>query len=202
MLSKYPLAPRYQVLGQQQMPLPFTKHGNTSPAPRATFRGCSADQQDQLNDAATGAQNLAASASSYINSHNSATPRYTTWFGSFTPERHSTVASHYTNIESNSFSSYIYDCTCTDPNETGYVYPDAFGEIYLCNPFWAASFTGSDSKVGALLGLASQFTVNAGTKNIAYGQQDCKQLATYDPNEAVMNEDSHKYFAENSPFLP
>lgn len=168
----------------------------------ARFNGCSADQQSQLNGATVNAQRLVASASSYINSHTSPTPRYTTWFGVFTSARHNIVASHYNNINGNDFSSFTYDCTCTNPGNTGHVYPNQFGQIYLCNAFWVAPMIGTDSKAGVLVGLASQFIRNGGTKDYAHGQTACRQLATTTPDAAVMNADSHQYFAENNPPHP
>lgn len=168
----------------------------------ATFLGCSAAQQSQLNEAANGAQSLVASASSYMNSHTSSTPRYDTWFGVSTSARHSTVASHYKNINGNNFSSFTYDCTCTDPAKYGTIHPDVFGEVYLCGAFWRAPMTGTDSKAGVLVGLASQFIRNGGNEDYAYGQTACRQLATGNPDAAVLNADSHQYFAENNPPRP
>ena len=48
---------------------------------------------------------------------------------------------------------------------------------------------------------ASHFTANGGTQDYAYGQSACKSLAQSDPDRAVMNADSHEYFAENNPAL-
>ena len=45
------------------------------------------------------------------------------------------------------------------------------------------------------------FTAVAGTSDYAYGQSACKSLAISNPAEAVMNADSHEYFAENNPSL-
>lgn len=38
-------------------------------------------------------------------------------------------------------------------------------------------------------------------EDIACGQEACQQLAQKNPNEAVMNANSHEYFAEDNPSL-
>ncbi|CDO73189.1 hypothetical protein BN946_scf185007.g244 [Trametes cinnabarina] len=125
--------------------------------------------------------------------------RYTTWFGSYTSSHHNTVLSHYTKMNGNNYSSFTYDCTCTDPSTYAYVYPDNFGHIYLCSAFWQAPTTGTDSKGGTLVHESSHFTCNGGTQDYAYGQSDAKNLTKKDPAEAIMNADNHEYFAENHP---
>jgi len=80
--------------------------------------------------------------------------------------------------------------------------PDDFGSVYLCGAFWNAPETGTDSKAGTLIHETSHFTENGGTQDYAYGQTNCKSLATSSPDEAIFNADSHEYFTENNPFLP
>ncbi|PFH50593.1 hypothetical protein AMATHDRAFT_75492 [Amanita thiersii Skay4041] len=166
---------------------------------RAVFNGCSSTQQSGLNSAASAAQSYASSALSYLNAHLSATTRYVTWFGTYTSTRHSTVQSHFSHISSNSFSSFTYDCTCTDSGTYAYVFPDDFGHIYLCGAFWSAPNTGTDSRGGTLIHESSHFTANGGTDDYVYGQSGAKSLAISNPDEAVFNADSHEYFAENNP---
>ncbi|KAF8963005.1 peptidyl-Lys metalloendopeptidase [Flammula alnicola] len=181
------------------------KLASTRPTPtlakRATYVGCSAARQTSLVAAASAAQSYAASASSYASSHTSSTTRYTTWFGTYTTARHSTVVSQFSAISSNTFSSYTFDCTCTDSGTYAYVYPDSFGTVYLCGAFWSAPTTGTDSKGGTLIHESSHFTNNGGTQDNAYGQSACKSLAISSPASAVDNADSHEYFAENNPAL-
>lgn len=139
---------------------------------RASYNGCSASQQTALVSAAAAAQSYAAAASSYASSKTASTTRYTTWFGTYTTSRHSTVVSQYSKISSNTFSSFTFDCTCTDSGTYAYVYPDtydvwlhahvctrrlmaylySFGYIYLCGAFWDAPTTGTDSKVDCIYG--------------------------------------------------
>jgi len=169
---------------------------------RASFVGCSASQQSQLNTAAANAQSYAGNAKNYLTSHTSGTPRYTTWFGAYTSPRHSTVADHFTRISSRSFSSFTYDCTlngCPNSNTYAFVYADTFGVIHLCAAFWRAPATGTDSQAGTLVHESSHFTANGGTQDYVYGQSGARSLANSDPNRAVFNADSHEYFAENTP---
>jgi len=94
-------------------------------ARRATYNNCTSSQQSLLASAASAGQKYAADAYSYASSHNSSTTRYTTWFGAYTTERHSTVVSHFQAISSHSFSSYTFDCsTGTEPETYAYVYAD------------------------------------------------------------------------------
>lgn len=168
---------------------------------RATFVSCSSTRQSQLNTAASSAQSYAASALSYANSISSGTTRYTTWFGAFSSSNLNTVRSHFSLISSRNFSTFTYDCTCTESGTYAYVYPGTFGRIYLCGAFWNAPNTGTDSKAGTLVHESSHFTVNGGTNDYAYGQANCKSLASSNPSRAIMNADSHEYFTENNPAL-
>ncbi|KAF5316045.1 hypothetical protein D9619_006759 [Psilocybe cf. subviscida] len=170
-------------------------------AKRASYNGCTSSQQTAVVSAASAAQSYASSAYSYASSHSSSTNRYTTWFGTFTTARHSTVLSHFQNLNSNTFSNFTFDCTCTDIDTYAYVYPDSFGYIYLCGAFWGTPNTGTDSKGGTLIHEASHFTSNGGTDDYAYGQSNAKSLASSNPNEAIFNADSHEYYAENNPAL-
>ena len=94
----------------------------------------------------------------------------------------------------------MVDCSCDDPY-FAYVYPNQPYTIYVCNAFWTAPATGTDSKAGTLVHEMSHFNVVAATDDHVYGQSSCRGLATSQPNLAVQNADSHEYFAENTPPL-
>jgi peptidyl-Lys metalloendopeptidase len=168
---------------------------------RASFPSCTSSRQSLIVTAYGSAGTYASNAYSYLQSHTSATTRYTTWFGTYTSSRHSTVQSHYQKISAQSWSSFTYDCSCTDSGVYAYVYPDSYGEIYLCPVFWQVANTGTDSKAGTLVHESSHFTVNGGTDDHVYGQSGAKQLASSNPDQAVDNADNHEYFAENNPAL-
>jgi peptidyl-Lys metalloendopeptidase len=76
-----------------------------------------------------------------------------------------------------------------------------FGEVFLCGAFWKAPLNGSDSQGGTLVHEASHFTQNGGTADIAYGEDDCKELAMQEPGSAIRNADSYEYYTENNPPL-
>ena len=100
----------------------------TRPTPTLTrreqYNGCSSSEQSAINSAAPAAQSYVAAALSYLQTHTASTARYTTWFGTYTSARHSTVLTHYSNLNGNTYSSYTFDCTCTDSDTYAYVYPD------------------------------------------------------------------------------
>src|SRR5262249_37843775 len=91
------------------------------------------------------------------------------------------------------------NCGCTS-SAYAYVYPSQHYQIYVCNAFWNAPLTGTDSKAGTLIHEMSHFNVVAGTDDHVYGQAGARNLAISNPNAAVDNADSHEYFAENTPF--
>ncbi|PPQ90621.1 hypothetical protein CVT25_006705 [Psilocybe cyanescens] len=156
---------------------------------RATFLSCTASRQAALNTAIASAETYASNAY-----------KYTTWFGAYTTSRRNNVLSHFNLINSNDFNTFTYDCACTD-SSYAYVYPNTFGKIYLCNAFWNAPNTGTDSKAGTIIHESSHYTRNGGTDDYAYGQSAAKSLAISNPARAIMNGDSHEYFAENTPVL-
>jgi peptidyl-Lys metalloendopeptidase len=163
-----------------------------------TTTGCSSSRITSLTTAYSSARTMAASALSYLtNTTPSGTARYTTWFGAYTSSRWSTAKSHFTQISAK-LSNEVADCTCTD-SAYAYVYPTQPYKIYLCNAFWSAPNTGTDSRAGTLIHEMSHFNVVAGTDDNAYGQTACKSLARSNPTRALDNADSHEYFAENTP---
>ncbi|KAF5343566.1 hypothetical protein D9758_012954 [Tetrapyrgos nigripes] len=169
---------------------------------RASFDGCSADQQSTIEEAVDAANTYANNALSYLQGISDGTERYTTWFGEFDSSRYNTVTDHFNNIATQGYDDYTYDCSTCDLEGTyAYVYPDEFGTIYLCDVFWQTTTTGTDSRGGTLIHESTHFTRNAGTDDHVYGQSGAQDLAQSDPDTAIDNADSHEYFAENNPAL-
>jgi peptidyl-Lys metalloendopeptidase len=81
------------------------------------------------------------------------------------------------------------------------VYPTQPYKIYVCNAFWSAPTSGTDSKGGTLVHELSHFNAVAATDDHAYGQSAAASLAISNPTRALDNADSHEYFAENTPGL-
>ncbi len=109
------------------------------------------------------------------------------------------MKTHYVALE-DAFATkpLVVDCSCNQ-NYYAYVYPTQPYKIYVCNAFWSAPPTGTDSKAGTLVHETSHFNVVASTDDWAYGQSACKKLAAKKPAKAIDNADSHEYFAENTP---
>ncbi|WP_375765690.1 M35 family metallo-endopeptidase [Archangium gephyra] len=167
-----------------------------------TFSGrCDATQQSTIMNALNAASAMANDSSSYLNGTPSGTVRYTTWFGAFSSSGWTTAKTHFAAIK-DAFDTkpVTVDCGCKK-SYYAYVYPSQPYKIYVCNAFWAAPMTGTDSKGGTLIHEMSHFTVVAGTDDHVYGQSGAKSLAISSPTDALDNADSHEYFAENTPFL-
>ncbi|KAG8760527.1 hypothetical protein FRC11_000270 [Ceratobasidium sp. 423] len=167
---------------------------------RVSYVGCSSSQQSQIANAATAANNYVSGASSYLEKISSGTTRYTTWFGAYDANRHSTVRSHFSLIGTDA-SSVTYDCSSCNIDAMAYVYADDPSRVYFCGSYWTAPPTGTDSQAGTIVHELSHFTVNGGTEDHVYGQTRAKNLAQSNPAQAIMNADSHEYFAENTPAL-
>lgn len=169
-------------------------------AKATSFVGCSNTRQNSINTAVNSAKSYASNSSAYLNA-GTVGSRYTTWFGTYLSSRYATVKSHFVAIgDALNNKPLVFDCSCTDPYYA-YVYPSQPYRVYLCNAFWSAPNTGTDSRAGTIIHEISHFNVVAATDDHAYGHTAAKRLATKSPNKAVDNADSHEYFAENTPEL-
>jgi peptidyl-Lys metalloendopeptidase len=181
----------------------------TPPSPKTTsakasvFKNCSQSQQTTLNTADSNARSF--SDSSYLLlagvpiAKRPSCERYTYWFGTYDASRYATVTNHFSKIrDAFANQTVTYNCDC-NKNYYAYVWPNSPYEIYLCNDFWTAPTTGTDSKFGTLIHEMSHFNVVAGTDDYIYGQAGSHNLATTNPSNAINNADSHEYFAENTP---
>jgi peptidyl-Lys metalloendopeptidase len=163
--------------------------------------GCTSSRASSISSAFSSATSYSTAAKNYLNGKTYSTvgARYTSWFGAKNSTRFNTVKGHYTAIE-NAFltKAVTVDCACTD-DYYAYVYANQPYRIWVCNAFWSAPTTGTDSKAGTLVHEMSHFNVVAGTDDWAYGQSACRSLANSNAKRAVDNADSHEYFAENTP---
>jgi len=169
----------------------------------ANFNGCSQSNIDnviQAHDEAIILANIASDTMDNALPETNGT-RYITWFGASDITRQTTVTTHFNNIYATlDTEQIVFDCTCTD-NYFAYVYPSQPYTVYLCNAFWTAPLTGTDSKAGTLIHEIAHFNIVANTDDYAYGQANAKALAISNPDNAVFNSDNHEYFAENTPYL-
>lgn len=182
-----------------------TTRANETPsyAASVSFIGCSNTRTSQISTALTSAESYASDSLSYLNADNRGS-RYTTWFGTYNSSRYSTVRSHFSSIsDATSTKALTFDCsTCpgSDYEDAyAYVYADEPYRVYLCNAFWDAPNTGTDSRAGTIIHELSHFTAVAGTSDYAYGQSSARSLARSNPSRAIRNADSHEYFSENTP---
>ncbi|CAE7144933.1 unnamed protein product [Rhizoctonia solani] len=159
---------------------------------------CSESQKQDIRQAITDAETYVAEVQLFLKTHNAETERYSTWFGEFNSTRFDIIKDHFAKIQHKSWNT-LYDCSCNMANVYAYVYPDQPGEIRLCPAFWEAPAMGTDSKAGTLIHEQSHFTVNGGTRDYTYGQDQCRDLAKRYPDKAVNNADNHEFFAENPP---
>lgn len=167
------------------------------------FNACSQSKKNILDSAHNAAITMSKEASDVMNAaaENTSGERYTTWFGASNQNRQSRVTTQFSSIYTAlDTQNIIFDCTCTE-DFYAYVYPSQPFEIYICNIFWDAELTGTDSKAGTIIHEVSHFTVVASTDDHVYGQSGSQALAISNPENAVNNADSHEYFAENTPFL-
>ncbi|WP_164015307.1 M35 family metallo-endopeptidase [Pyxidicoccus trucidator] len=163
---------------------------------------CTSSRVTSVTTAFNSAKTYANNSVTYLSATPSNTTRFRTWFGTFSTTNWNTVKTHFTSIKSAlDTKSVIVDCGCTD-SAYAYVYKNSPYRIYVCNAFWSAPNTGTDSRAGTLIHELSHFTVVADTDDHAYGQSAAKSLATSNPTRARDNADSHEYFAENTPSLP
>jgi peptidyl-Lys metalloendopeptidase len=198
------------VFGNSVAPQLAAKDRATSPisvtpsfAPSVSTVGCSSTQTNQVLTALSSAEGYASESLAYLNAGTRG-PRYTTWFGTFDANRYATVRSHFVSISDAASNRPVsFDCsTCLsgpNANAFAYVFTNQPYKVYLCNAFWAAPNTGTDSRAGTIIHELSHFTVVAGTDDFAYGQSAASRLATKKPARAIMNADSHEYFSENTP---
>jgi peptidyl-Lys metalloendopeptidase len=165
-----------------------------------SYVSCSSSRQSSLVTALSNAQTISLHSRDYLNNlpvaSRSTDVSYKTWFGAYTSSRYSGIQSDYTNIYSAFLNQHFtFYCDCTD-SSYAYVFANQPYGVHLCNAFWSAPSTGTDSKAGTLVHETSHFNVVAGTQDYAYGQTACKSLAISNPTKAVHNADSHEYFAE------
>jgi peptidyl-Lys metalloendopeptidase len=176
--------------------------GTVSAAGLSFSGACTSSEQTSITSAMSSARTYANNASNYLNGISSGTTRYTTWFGAYSSTNLGTARTHFTNIKNAlANAAVVVDCSCNQ-SYYAYVYPASPYKIYVCNAFWSAPMTGTDSKAGTMVHEMSHFNVVAATDDHAYGQSAAKSLASSNPTRALDNADNHEYFAENTPSLP
>ncbi|KAJ6590278.1 hypothetical protein B0H10DRAFT_2233657 [Mycena sp. CBHHK59/15] len=106
-------------------------HRAPLPDKRIAYQSCSSFKTTQLVSAAAQTYANNATFNSCLTTTTTTTPRFVTWFGTFTTAHHITIPSHVLGLHHD--------------NTYAYVYPDEFRAIYLCGVFWEVSTTGTNS---------------------------------------------------------
>jgi len=127
--------------------------------------------------------------------------RYTHWFGEYSVSRYDKAVGHFEKIALAIANETIsFECVDND-SYYAYVFPSKPYEISICNKFWNAPLTETDSQSGTIVHEISHFVVVADTIDWKYGQEACESLAVTNPEDALENADSYEFFAENHPAL-
>ncbi|TBU24125.1 metalloprotease [Dichomitus squalens] len=125
---------------------------------------------------------------------------YKRWFGpALHGDRHTSVFSHFETLAGSNFSEYAYFCNarfCANrPGVLGYVVPNHFGAISLCDSFFDAEVGGHNSRASTILHEALHFSKNGATDEHAHGETLGQELARSYPHLAATNADNYEYFA-------
>ncbi|KAF8686274.1 Lysine-specific metallo-endopeptidase [Rhizoctonia solani] len=154
---------------------------------RASYTGCSIQQQAEITSAIYFAQSYARESHTHLKLNPSGSARYTRWFGTFGNGRYNKVLGSFSRLLT-SPNNWTYDCaTCSDPRLYAYVYPNKYGVVYLCEYFWNAPATGPGSKADTIIHEGTHFSKILGTRDYAYGQHESLDLAQSSPINAVYN---------------
>ena len=201
------VGPELQVLGMQSesVTMNLVSTPATARASIAGFQSCSADQQAALASDINASEAITRDALTALTdlpeSERSTSPRYLQWFGDFSPNRYATVTDIYRNaIDVFEDGSTEFICDCDEPF-FAFVFPVDPFRVFLCEFYWRAAQTGTDSRAGTILHELSHFPEVAGTRDNAYGQTAVASLARSNPAASVNNADTVEYFAENTPFI-
>jgi len=127
---------------------------------------------------------------------NSCGATYTTWYGVQNAGRLSSITGKHNKIKTAFTGAWIAYCDGSEcaSNIYAYVYPtDARRNIYMCSLFYNNRDT--IELVNTPVHEMSHFSAVAATKDIRYGEANCKALANSNPDQAITNADNLGYFA-------
>ncbi|KAF9462220.1 hypothetical protein BDZ94DRAFT_1309865 [Collybia nuda] len=172
-------------------------------APDATFISCTVDRQRQIVAAAAAAKRLIISAHRFTATPgNFISQRFKTWFGTYDEIRAQTVLHNWERMTAANLNTWVYNCDCTinygsSSNVLGvskvmvkYQYVPPFGRAIQL----------SRSDISPDFGV--RFNNIAGAKlHSTYNQEETKNLATNNPDQAIDNAYSYVFYADNNPPL-
>ena len=187
---------------------PVEKAPSAPPTARTTIGtlslatvGCSMGEQTTVTTSVADAGTYAGAAAQYFGDRR-AGARYVQWFGAYDATRWERAQDNFeaadVALDAGAITVVCHDALC-NPNSYAFVYPTQPYTVHVCNAFWTAPATGTDSKAGTLIHEFMHFTTIAGTGDRAYGQTDAAALAVSNPEHALDNSDNYEYFVENTP---
>jgi hypothetical protein len=156
-----------------------------------TFNGGDAAQRDATMLAHGDGYNLVVAAIAALADD----AHYREWFGTQTGQRLQIVKDHYTKVrDMMQTTTFTYDLTGSGCGGSVYAYTyKGTTTVWMCDLFWSAPPVGTDSKAGTVVHELTHAV--AFTDDITYGQSNCRQLASNNPDNAVKNADNHEYYA-------
>ncbi|NIN69596.1 MAG: hypothetical protein GTO63_33920, partial [Anaerolineae bacterium] len=151
-------------------------------AKQITYDDCSASQESTVGSADVSANVKSAFVHAYLNGLSVAERQtnalYKRWYGAYTATRYAKVLGKWKKITDGFASNITYNCKgpACKSNWIAYVYKGGKLEVFLCNLYWSAPDTGTDTKYGTLIHEVSHEAAN--THDHAYGMTNCLNLAT------------------------
>jgi len=166
--------------------------GPVAKAAAPKFNGGTAQQQAAVSQAHDDGYDLVIDALASLAND----AQYKEWFGTHTSARLDKVKNSYEKIKSRMDSTtFTYDLTGTGCKPRTYAYTYKGGTtIWMCDLFWTAPAMGTDSKAGTVVHEHSH--ASARTDDIVYGQAKARNLASTDPDKAIINADNYEYYAK------
>jgi len=164
---------------------------------------CKPQQVSYIKDAFIGAKGGASRAVAYVSNKRDYGSFYSSWFGGqFSADRYNTVLGVFQKLN-NYFTSgqYNYDCNNTVVNpkfcpENYYAYAQ-FADPTFTLHFCPRYFQDQSVKFRAVIHELTHFDPLGARRDIQYGYQQCLQLASRNPDQAVLNADNYAFFADS-----
>jgi|GEM_PF-1253642 len=158
------------------------------------FYGCS--DTTTLTTAESTARSRAARAYNAIPTYNTF---YRTWFGT-TSSYVSTVRGRFANSYNRLGATVDYYCGSyapyCQPNYIAYTYKTTSNRIYICGAFWSQS---SSMKAHTIAHESFHWNTVAGADDVTYGYNNCLNLASTRPYDALRNADNYAYATTYAP---
>jgi hypothetical protein len=170
-------------------------------AQEPTFSGGTTTDRDEVTIAHNNAQYFAALAVRQLDDTGGSTNTlYQTWFGAFDQGRYDTVRDVFNDVNNELVNQQVtYDLSGSGCGSTwnAYTYNNS-STVWTCSGFWGMDPIPDSADVNCQFStILHEWTHAAsGTKDHAYGDTDCQNLAINDPDDAVENADSYENFAE------